>query len=598
MILATLGTPAAVGQVATADISGWVTERIPQSPFSFLPIQDICVDVFDSADALVIVASGATASDGTYLISGIPAGDYKVEFWDCTQGAFLSEFYANEPSFESADVVRLPPGASASNINAQLDRAGFIAGTVTDTSGAPLPDICVEVLASWVVRGFIDGEGVTDAAGFYEVPVPSGSYHLLFVPCAVHASHTSSWFDGAPLRSSAKAVAVVAGATTYANAVLAAGELTSALLESGATLSTDWEGDGATVTDPIEASVTTNVPNLVLIDQTPASKPLPVGWARIGDVTLQAIAPSSLSAALTADASRVRGAELGVFVDGLRLVPCRDLGVGIFMAWCVQRTAQLADGDATVEISLQMFSERTFTLAIRRARDVPGVVETASGLWRLGISFYFGNPGDYPIVGDWNCDGTDTPGMYRQSDGFVYLRNSNTQGAADTRFFFGNPGDIPLAGDFDGDGCDTISIYRPAEGRMYVINRLGSGDGVLGQAEVSYFFGNPGDKPFVGDFNGDGIDTLGLHRESSGLVYFRNSHSQGFADFSFIYGNPGDRIIAGDWIGQGFDTVGIYRPSNLTFYLRYSNTTGNADWMMTRRFDPSAHPVTSVLVTG
>jgi len=49
--------------------------------------------------------------------------------------------------------------------------------------------------------------------------------------------------------------------------------------------------------------------------------------------------------------------------------------------------------------------------------------------------------------------------MYRESDGYVYLRNSNTQGIADIRSFFGNPGDIPIVGDFDADGCDT-SIYR------------------------------------------------------------------------------------------------------------------------------------------
>ncbi len=55
-------------------------------------------------------------------------------------------------------------------------------------------------------------------------------------------------------------------------------------------------------------------------------------------------------------------------------------------------------------------------------------------------SFFYGNPGDYPLMGDWNCDGTATPGQYRQSDGYVYLRNSNTQGVADIRFFFGNPG--------------------------------------------------------------------------------------------------------------------------------------------------------------
>ena len=215
--------------------------------------------------------------------------------------------------------------------------------------------------------------------------------------------------------------------------------------------------------------------------------------------------------------------------------------------------------------------------------DEIGFFDPTQGLWHLNTrggspgSFYFGNPGDYPIVGDWNCNGTDTPGLYRRSDGYVYLRNQNTQGVADTRFFFGNPGDLPLAGDFNGDGCDTVSIYRPAEARMYIINKLGSNDGGLGAADHSFLFGNQGDKPFVGDFDGNGVDTIGLHRESTGFVYFRNANSSGNAHDQFFFGDPQDRFVAGDWIAAGEDYPGVYRPSNRTVYLRYANTQGNAD---------------------
>ena len=37
-------------------------------------------------------------------------------------------------------------------------------------------------------------------------------------------------------------------------------------------------------------------------------------------------------------------------------------------------------------------------------------------------------------------------------------------------------------------------------------------------ADLGYFFGAPGDVPFVGDFDGDGIDEVGLYRPSSGLT--------------------------------------------------------------------------------
>jgi hypothetical protein len=198
-------------------------------------------------------------------------------------------------------------------------------------------------------------------------------------------------------------------------------------------------------------------------------------------------------------------------------------------------------------------------------------------MWGAGQdTFFYGTPGDVAFSGDWDCDGVDTLGLYRRSNGYAYLRNSNTQGVADITFFFGVAGDLPVSGDFDRDGCDTVSIYRPSEGRFHITNRLGSDDqGFV--ADYSFLFGVPGDKPFVGDFDGDGVDTIGLHRESSGLVYFRNSNSSGFADSQFVYGIPRDVLVAGDWDGDGDDTVGVYRRSEGRFYVKLENAQGFAD---------------------
>ena len=170
--------------------------------------------------------------------------------------------------------------------------------------------------------------------------------------------------------------------------------------------------------------------------------------------------------------------------------------------------------------------------------DTPGVVR--DGRWLLrnsnssgtaDLDFWFGNPGDQPFAGDWTGNGVDTPGQYRRSDGRVYLRLTNTQGIADIWFFFGNPGDRPVPGDTNGDGKDTVSIYRPNKQRFYIINRLGSNGGGLGDAEYFFSFGNPGDVPVVGDFDGDGIDTVGVYR--SGSWYLRNSNSSGAHDLFY-----------------------------------------------------------------
>ncbi len=201
--------------------------------------------------------------------------------------------------------------------------------------------------------------------------------------------------------------------------------------------------------------------------------------------------------------------------------------------------------------------------AVAHADDSPagiGVVDPATGTWYLRdpgsgatTSFYFGNPADEPFMGDWDCDGVGTPGLYRKADGYVYLRNSNTQGIADVSFFFGDPGDQPIPGDFDGDGCDTVSIYRPAESRFYVINRLGSADAGLGAADTSYRFGDPGDQPFSGDFDGDGVDTVGVFR--AGTAFLRTPSG---APQRVTFGGAGDVALAGAWSGSA-DLLAVHR---------------------------------------
>lgn len=191
-------------------------------------------------------------------------------------------------------------------------------------------------------------------------------------------------------------------------------------------------------------------------------------------------------------------------------------------------------------------------------------------------AFFYGNPGDSAFMGDWDCDGVDTPGLYRVSDGFVYLRNSNTQGIADITFFFGDAGDVPLARDFNNNGCDTVSVYRPSIATIYIINQLGANGGGLGAVSHSFAFGDTGDRPFTADFDGDGIDTVGIHR-SDGFVYYRNDLSQGTARASFFFGDNDDIFVAGDWDGDSVGTPGIFRPLDGSFYLRNSNSQGIAD---------------------
>ena len=208
-------------------------------------------------------------------------------------------------------------------------------------------------------------------------------------------------------------------------------------------------------------------------------------------------------------------------------------------------------------------------------KDSTGVFRPSNGLLYLknsnvtgfaDVAINYGLSGDYPVVGDWDGNGTVTIGIYR--NGSFYLRNSNSVGFADMVFPFGLPGDQPVAGDWDGNGTDTIGVYR--NGTFFLRNSNGSGP-----VDISFALGNAGDVGIAGDWNGDGSDTTGVFRPSNGVIFLKNRNTTGFADVALNYGIPGDKPITGDWNNDGIDTIGVYRGN--TFYLRNDNSIGFAD---------------------
>ncbi len=137
---------------------------------------------------------------------------------------------------------------------------------------------------------------------------------------------------------------------------------------------------------------------------------------------------------------------------------------------------------------------------------------------------------------------------------------------ADHAFRYGQSGDRPVVGDWDGDGIDTVGVQRGAN--FYLSNDLGSG-----AADHVFTFGQSGDRPVVGDWNADGIDTIGVRRGNT--FYLRNSNNSGRANTTFAFGRSTDTPLAGDWDGDGDDTIGVHR--GRVFYLRYGLSGGAAD---------------------
>lgn len=163
----------------------------------------------------------------------------------------------------------------------------------------------------------------------------------------------------------------------------------------------------------------------------------------------------------------------------------------------------------------------------------------------------------------------DTIGVYK--DGFFYLRNTNTTGPADiTVLYGGGASQVPITGDWNGDGIDTIGIYDTNTG-VFQLRDSNS----TGPATYVFTLGNPGDSPLSGRWDATlNHDAAGVYRPSNGILFLRDTLTTGFADYYMVLGNPGDTGLAGDWNNDGFDTVGIYRPTGTRFFLSNVNGAG------------------------
>ncbi len=160
-----------------------------------------------------------------------------------------------------------------------------------------------------------------------------------------------------------------------------------------------------------------------------------------------------------------------------------------------------------------------------------------------------------------------TAGVF--AGGVFYLRNANSAGPADISAVFGSAAMLPVASDWNGDGIDSIGVYDSTTGVFYL-----SDSNTVPAVSYQFVLGNPGDTPIAGKWDNTMTHAgVGVFRPASGLIYLKRGLGTGFADYALVLGNPGDAAIAGDWDGNGFASVGVFRPSNATFYL--SNTVAN-----------------------
>jgi hypothetical protein len=178
----------------------------------------------------------------------------------------------------------------------------------------------------------------------------------------------------------------------------------------------------------------------------------------------------------------------------------------------------------------------------------------------------------------------DTVGLYDPATAAFYLKNANEPGSADIVYVFGpasETGDVvPLVGDWDGDGTDSVGIYVRSTGTFFLKNANAPGD-----ADAAFTFGPAGASlaPISGDWDGDGVDTVGLYDAATGVFYLRNANAPGAADLTFVFGaaNASLRPLVGDWDNDGADSIAIYDSATGAIFLKNGNVAGPGDWTFT-----------------
>lgn len=125
-------------------------------------------------------------------------------------------------------------------------------------------------------------------------------------------------------------------------------------------------------------------------------------------------------------------------------------------------------------------------------------------------------------------------------------------------FHYGVPGDKPVTGDWNGDGIATIGVFRSGVWQLDV-----DGDGRFTEADIRAEFGiEAGESgvPVIGDWDGDGIDDLGVFAAGQWTIDSNGDRVSDARDKVFELGTAGDKPVAGDWDGDGTDQPGVYSP--------------------------------------
>ncbi len=213
------GTPA-LGQTLTCSTGTWANN--PTS-FSYtwlrsgVPIagQTASKYVVQAADQGHTISCQVTAGNGggSYTITGLATGSYKVAFYSEQEGGtnYLDQFYNGKGTEAEATPVAVTVPAATEGVNAELHAGGAISGRVTSAvTHAPLGD--TETCAYEGEK--YEGCAETNSNGEYTITgLATGSYIVQFYSYDFETNYLSQYYSGKSSAAEAQPVGVTAGTT-------------------------------------------------------------------------------------------------------------------------------------------------------------------------------------------------------------------------------------------------------------------------------------------------------------------------------------------------------------------------------------------------
>ena len=211
------------------------------------------------------------------------------------------------------------------------------------------------------------------------------------------------------------------------------------------------------------------------------------------------------------------------------------------------------------------------------------VTVTASTNWAVAGSlppagpsttFSYGTKPLVALMGDWDGDGDRTPGTFES--GVFKLTNAIPPGGTPLTVVFGDSRGFPVAGDFNGDDFDDLAVYRNGLWQ-YRIETGGIGStGMVSTPTDTFGTGTwPATIPVAGDWDGDGVDGVGVYTYATGAVGAAPDGTGGpLAPFTYRLAS-GDYPVVGDWDADGTDSVGVR--SGTSWHLNNQNDASGAD---------------------